>query len=75
MQLVANKKVGPVFNQDGLYYLYNLADDPFERRNVATRYPEVVEDMRNLIMDLTRDMRPAFLPNRQVILLRLHINC
>jgi hypothetical protein len=32
---------------------------------VASKYPEVVQDMRSLIEDLKKDMRPAFLPNRQ----------
>ncbi len=32
---------------------------------MASKYPEVVKDMRSLIEDLKKDMRPAFLPNRQ----------
>ena len=52
--------------QDDLFHLYNLREDPYERHNLASKYPEVLEDMRQLIQDLTKDMRPAFLPNRQI---------
>jgi hypothetical protein len=36
--------------------------------NVASKYPLVVEDMRGLILNLTQQMKPAFLPNRWDIL-------
>lgn len=39
--------------------LYNLADDPGEKTNLADKHPEIVEQLNARLIDYARQMKPA----------------
>ena len=44
--------------------LYNLADDPFEANDVAAREVKIVGEMKTMVYDLLKEMKPSYQPNR-----------
>ena len=55
-------------NQKDVYHLYDLEKDPTETENLASQYPELVEKMKEKVKTLIKDVKPAFQPNRLLII-------
>ncbi len=38
------------YRKQGVYELYNLSDDPQERKNVIDKYPEKAEELKAIML-------------------------
>ena len=47
--MLVQKAGSPGSEKSDLLCLYNLESDPFEKTNVADEYPDILEDLSNLL--------------------------